>query len=90
MIRNYLWFKPRPLADLADVESIHHVLRYGSLEEVAELRTQLGLARLRQVFLSAPQKIYTPAALHFISQYVLKIDTPVNDRAYLTTAPRHS
>lgn len=65
---------------------IHQVLMFGSLPHFEWLKSVYSMKEIRKVFITSPQKIYTPQAFHFIKSYLLGIHKDLEESAYVKTA----
>ena|SRR5258708_37722505 len=81
-----VWYTDNPQLDSAD--TIHQVLMFGSLQEINSLKDKLGKTRIRKLFIDHPKKIYTAPALNLIKNFILKINSPIDDNRYLKYTPR--
>ncbi|MEI6650125.1 MAG: hypothetical protein WCL23_01680 [Candidatus Moraniibacteriota bacterium] len=70
---------------------INQVLRYGSMEDIAWLKSHYASEVLERVFLGHPQKIYSPEALNFVVKIILNLgDTnKIDEQRYLTVSQRN-
>lgn len=69
---------------------IHHALNYGDMEHIKWLEKTYSSIELNEVFLHNPMKIYYPSTLHFVKNYVLKLNNQhIDDSKYLKTTPRN-
>lgn len=69
-------------------DTIHQVLAFGTLDEIRQLKNTLGEEKIRELFLTYPKKVYTPAAFHFVVKFLLHISTPADEQNYLKYSPR--
>ena len=81
-----VWYSSK--ADLHSPDSIHQILMFGDLKEIEGLKKTIGRDKLKALFLSYPKKIYTSSALNFIKNFILGIDTPIDEQKYLKVTPR--
>lgn len=52
---------------------VHHILMYGTLEQIRWLIRAYGADVVKKIFLEHPQKIYTPSAFHFAKMIILEM-----------------
>ena len=88
MIRNYTWYNKT--LDLSKPDAIQQVLAYGTIEEIEELKKLIGEEKIKKIFLNCPSKIYRPENLHFIKNYLLKIEEPIDEARYLKDTLRNT
>ncbi|MBI2442718.1 MAG: hypothetical protein HYV40_02275 [Candidatus Levybacteria bacterium] len=81
----YSWYSPSLKKDSPD--AIHQVLAFGTLSEIRSLKNTLGETQLKKLFLDHPKKVYTQSTLHFITNFILHIDS-VDEQKYLKTTQR--
>ena len=68
---------------------VNQVLSLGSLENLKWLFKEYGKARVRQIFLDKPQKVYSSANLNFVRQFLLGLSSKTApDYKYDQTIPR--
>lgn len=82
-----IWYSNK--ADINSPDTIHQILMYGNLEEIKSLKKILGEKKIKELFLSHPKKVYTKPALNFIKNFVLNIQTPIDEQKYLKATPRY-
>lgn len=82
-----VWYSNK--ADINSPDAIHQILMYGNLKEIKSLKKTLGEKKVKELFLSHPKKVYTAPALNFIKNFVLNIQTPIDEQKYLKTTPRY-
>ena len=70
-------------------DSIHQTLMFGTLEEIRMLLKSVGGKRVKNRFLRYPKKIYTAPAFNFIKNFILGINTRLDEQKYLKNTPRH-
>jgi len=87
MQNTYTWHSSQ--ASLNSPDTIHQILRYGTLNDIRELQKKIGHHTVKDSFLNHPKNIYSLPSLNFISKFVLSIEKPLNENAYLTSTPRH-
>lgn len=75
-------------ADLNSPDSVHQILMFGDLKEIEFLKKTISRDKLKELFLFFPKKIYTPSSLNFIKNFILGINTPIDEQKYLKTTPR--
>lgn len=81
-----VWYSSK--ADIKSPDTIHQILMFGKLSEIRSLKKKVGEAKIKEIFLYFPKKIYTHAALNFIKKFILGIQTSVDEQKYLKTTPR--
>ncbi|MCL4393100.1 hypothetical protein M1145_03080 [Patescibacteria group bacterium] len=86
MKTNFIWYSPDTNINAPD--TIHQILMFGKLSDIAFLKKNLGKAKIKEQFLRYPKKIYTPAALNFIKNFILEIHTPIDEQQYLSHTSR--
>lgn len=64
---------------------IHRVLAYGSLQDLTWLFRTYSERRIRRVFLTRPQPIYTKASFRFVKEQLLHSHVPRYATSYLKT-----
>lgn len=68
---------------------IHQVLMYGSLDQIRWLRKNYSLAEIKMIFLNQPRNIYTRAALNFVGEIILHINSKdLDEEKYLKNKVR--
>ncbi|KKR93510.1 MAG: hypothetical protein UU73_C0003G0140 [Candidatus Daviesbacteria bacterium GW2011_GWA1_41_61] len=82
-----MWYSTT--ADIRSPDTVHQVLMYGTLQEIRSLKKTLGEKWLKELFLHYPKKIYTKPALNFIKNFVLDINSSIDEQKYLKTTPRY-
>lgn len=85
---NRVWYSNK--VDPRSPDSIHQILMFGTLEEIQNLKETIGEDTVRHLFLSNPKKVYTAPALNFIKNFVLGINTSIDEQKYLKNRPRHT
>jgi hypothetical protein len=83
---NRVWYSSR--AKLNSPDTIHQILMFGNLSEIKSLKKELGELNLKKLFLNYPKKIYTASALNFIKNYILGIQSSIDEQKYLKYTPR--
>lgn len=81
-----VWYSPK--TDIKSPDTIHQILMFGKLSEIQSLKKKLGKAKVKGAFLYFPKKIYTNAALNFIKNFILGIQTSIDEQKYLKYTPR--
>lgn len=63
---------------------VHHILRYGKIEDIAWLIKTYPHTEILHIFLTQPMTIYSRSSLHFAKKTILNIskDLP-NEQHYL-------
>lgn len=75
-------------ADLKSPDSVHQILMFGDLKEIKFLNKTIGRDKVKELFLAFPKKVYTYPALNFVKNFILGINTPIDEQSYLKTVPR--
>ena len=86
MNTKFAWYAQND--DIESPDTIHQILMFGKLSDIKSLKKTLGEARVKELFLQYPKKIYTSAALNFIKNFILEIQMPIDEQKYLTYTPR--
>lgn len=86
MNTNRVWYAPK--ADLKSPDTIHQILMFGKLSDIQSLKKAVGETTVKELFLRFPKKIYTSAALNFIKNFILRLQTPIDEQQYLKYTPR--
>lgn len=81
-----IWYSPK--IDINSPEGVHQILMFGNLKEIKSLKKTVGQDKVKELFLSSPKKVYTSSALNFIKNFILSINTPIDEQKYLKTASR--
>lgn len=81
-----VWYSTK--SDIKSPDTIHQILMFGKLSEIQSIKKKIGEAKLKEIFLSFPKKVYTNAALNFIKKFILGIQTSIDEQKYLKTTPR--
>lgn len=85
-LQGLFWTKKLEHIDLHkdEVMIIHHVLRYGKIEDIAWLLKTYPQEKIRQVFLTQPMTIYSRSSFHFAKNAILHISKDVpHEQQYL-------
>lgn len=80
-----MWYAPE---NIKSPDTIHQILMFGKLSEIQSLKKTIGEATIKELFLHFPKKIYTAAALNFIKNFILRLQTPIDENQYLKNTPR--
>ncbi len=86
MNTNRVWYAPK--ADIKSPDTVHQILMFGKLSEIQSLKKTLGEQTIKELFVRFPKKIYTAAALNFIKNFILRLQTPIDEQQYLKITPR--
>lgn len=86
MNTNRLWYAPH--TKIASSDAVHQILMFGTLSDIKSLKKAVGEAKIKEIFLRSPKKIYTNIALNFVKNFILDIQTSVDEQKYLKTTPR--
>ena len=81
-----VWYSSK--TDLQSPDAIHQILMFGGLKDINFLKKALGKTLVKDIFLHYPKKIYTNSALNFIKNFILSINTPLDEQKYLKNTPR--
>jgi len=87
MNTNRVWYSED--VDIKSPDTIHQILMFGTLEEIKVLKDKLGEKEMKELFLRFPKKVYTAPALNFIKNFILHINTSIDEQKYLKSTPRH-
>jgi hypothetical protein len=87
MKNRYLWYKKSD--DTQSADTIHQILAFGTLEDIADLKSEVGDKKMREIFIQKPRNVYTKADFNFVKQYLLKIDQEIDETSYLKTSARN-
>ncbi len=68
---------------------IHQILTYGRWEDIKWLFHIYPKEIIKEVFISYPQKIYTPSAFNFVKNILLEINRKLPVYKYDKNFPRH-
>lgn len=83
-LQGLVWTKKSEHLDVKQDKAfiIHHVLRYGRIDDISWLLKTYTHEELTQVFLTQPMTIYSPSSLHFAKKTILNIteDLPYEQR----------
>lgn len=82
-----VWYSTEITPSSAD--NIHQTLMFGTLEEIKSLLNAVGKKKIKERFLKSPKKIYTASAFNFIKNFILGINTRLDEQKYLKTTPRY-
>lgn len=86
-MNNYIWYSNN--RDIHSPDVIQHTLAYGSLGDIRELKECIGEEEVKKVFITYPKKLYTKSMFNFIKNYILHIDTTLDEDRYLKNTPRY-
>lgn len=81
-----VWYSSK--SNIKSPDTVHQILMFGRLSEIKSLQKKVGLAKLKEIFLRFPKKVYTNAALNFIKNFILGIHISIDEQKYLKSAPR--
>lgn len=79
--QKYTWYNRK--AKLDNPETIHQVISFGNLDEIIEMKRELGMEKIRKAYLEHPKKIYSRPVFLFINKYILKNQESIDERKYL-------
>lgn len=84
-LKGILWSK-----NIADIELerdkvyiIHQVLSFGDIDEIRWLFKNYSLEEVKIVFINTPKRIYTRPVFLFIKDFILKINTGLDEKKYV-------
>ncbi len=82
-LKGIIWTKKFEDLDLQqdEIVIIHHVLRYGKVEDIAWLLQAYPHEKIKQIFLSQPLNIYSKSSFHFAKSTVLNISQDLPDES---------
>lgn len=74
-LQGVLWSRKLKNLDLDRDKNyiIHQILAYGNIEQLAWLFKNYSREEVIEVFLSSPKKVYSPASLNFVKNYLLPL-----------------
>lgn len=81
-----VWYSTHQAIDSPDM--VHQTLMFGTLKEIQSLKNTVGETAITELFLRHPKKVYTAPALNFIKNFVLHINTAIDEQQYLKHTPR--
>lgn len=89
-LQSILWSRSIKSLDLRRDKSyiIHHVLRYGTIEQIRWLLKTYSRRVIRSVVRTHPTKIYSPASFHLMSTILGFPPTAIYEKKYLATTRR--
>lgn len=87
MSKKRVWYSNEIKPESSD--NIHQTLMFGTLEEIKSLLKSVGGKEVKNRFLRSPKKIYTATAFNFIKNFILGINTRLDEQKYLKNTPRH-
>ena len=84
-LKGILWSKNIDDVDLENdkIYIIHQVLSFGDIEEIKWLFKKYTLDEIKMVFINVPKRIYTRPVFLFIKEYILKINTKLEEKNYV-------
>ena len=90
-IQSAVWSVDTAKLDIQKNKSfiIHQILAYGTWEQLQWLTRTYSKEEITDTFLHSPEKNYTQAAFHFVTDILLKINSSSVDQSrYVTAYPR--
>jgi hypothetical protein len=84
-LKGILWSKNIDYVDLENdkIYIIHQVLSFGDIEEIKWLFKNYSFAEIKMVFINIPKRIYTKPVFLFVKDYILKINTELDEKKYV-------
>jgi hypothetical protein len=84
-LKGILWSKNINNINLENdkIYIIHQVLSFGDIEEIRWLFKKYSLDEIKMVFINIPKRIYTRPVFLFIKEYILKINTGLDEKKYV-------
>ena len=84
-LRGILWSKNINDVDLEidKIYIIHQVLSFGDIEEIKWLFENYSIDEIKMVFINIPKRIYTRPVFLFVKDYILKINTELDEKKYV-------
>ena len=84
-LKGILWSKNINDVDLENdkIYIINQVLSFGDIEEIKWLFKNYTLDEIKMVFINIPKKIYTRPVFLFVKEYILKINTGLDEKKYV-------
>lgn len=84
-LKGILWSKNIDDVDLENdkIYIIHQVLSFGDIEEIKWLFKNYTLDEIKMVFINIPKRIYTRPVFLFVKEYILKINTGLDEKNYV-------
>lgn len=86
MNKNRVWYASGD--DVKSPDTIHQILMFGTLSDIHSLKEKLGDSAVKKIFLRYPKKIYTAPAFNFIKNFILNLQSPIDEKQYLKSTPR--
>ena len=84
-LKGILWSKNINNINLENdkIYIIHQVLSFGDIEEIKWLFKNYTLDEIKMVFINIPKRIYTRPVFLFVKEYILKINTGLDEKKYV-------
>ena len=84
-LKGILWSKNIDDIDLENdkIYIIHQVLFFGDIKEIKWLFKNYTLDEIKMVFINIPKRIYTRPVFLFVKEYILKINTGLDEKNYV-------
>ncbi len=92
LLQGVLWSVPTGALDLQKNKNyiIHQILAYGTWDHLLWLLKTYPREQIKEVFVTHPEKDYTPSAFNFAKNVVLDLqDQPLDQTKYVKTFPRN-
>ncbi len=83
---NRSWYTKK--VDKESPDTIHQILAYGTLAEIRLLKEKVGGGKIKKLFLQYPKKIYTLPLLNFVKNFILHINSSIDEKKYLKNTLR--
>ena len=87
MHNKYSWYTANSEDNVAD--TVHQTLAFGTLEDIAELKKEIGIEKITRYFIENINKAYTQPSLNFISNFLLPVHDRIEPHEYLKSTPRN-
>jgi len=71
-------------------DAIHQVLAFGTLDDIRSLKATAGEEKIKELFINYPKKVYTLPNLNFIKNFILHINSSIDEQKYLKYTPRRT
>lgn len=84
-LKGILWSKNINDLDLENdkIYIIHQILSFGDIDEIRWLFKNYSLDEVKTVFINTPKRIYTRSVFLFIKDFILKINTGLDEKKYV-------
>lgn len=71
-------------------DTVHQILAFGTLNDIRSLKKAIGEAKIKELFLHHPKKVYTQPLLGFVKNFILHITEPIDETRYLKYTTRRT